>query len=112
MSGRLPFSLALTAGSLALAFTAGAGIAYAQPNLDSAVNTSCSYPQVMAAANAQDPAAAAKFESSPMMQSVLRQFLAAPTEQRQRMAEAIVSNPANQASLGILQAVFDTCNNF
>lgn len=100
--------LAVVAGSLALLLTAGAGIASAEPNLSSAVNTTCSYSQVMGALNAQSSTAGA----SPMVQSVLRQFLGAPHDQRQRMAEGIASYPANQPYLGLLQTVFDTCNNF
>nr|WP_280832822.1 hemophore-related protein [Mycolicibacterium frederiksbergense] len=103
-----PIKLAVAVGSLALSLTAGAGTASADPNLDSAVNTTCSYNQVMAALTAQD----ARASQSPMAQSALRQFLAAPTAQRQRMAEAIVSYPANQQYLGLLQTAFDTCNNF
>lgn len=103
-----PIRMAVVVGGLALSLTAGAGIASAGPNLDSAVNTTCSYPQVMAALTAQDPRA----NDSPVAQSMLRQFLAAPTAQRQRMAEAIVAQPANQQYLGLLQTTFDTCNNF
>lgn len=100
--------LAAAVGGLALALTAGAGIASAEPDLSSAVNTTCSYPQVMAALNAQSSTAG----SSPMVQSALRQFLGAPHDQRQRMAEGIASHPANRPYLGLLQTVFDTCNNF
>lgn len=100
--------LAVAVGGLAWALTAGTGIASAGPNLDAAVNTTCSYPQVMAALTAQDPRAS----DSPAAQSALRQFLAAPTAQRQRMAEAIVSYPPNQQYLGLLQTAFDTCNNY
>ncbi|OBB23917.1 hypothetical protein A5792_31455 [Mycolicibacterium peregrinum] len=100
--------VAVAIGSLALSLTAGAGIASAGPNLDSAVNSTCSYPQVMAALTAQD----ARASTSPTAQSALRQFLNAPTSQRQMMAEAIVNYPPNQQYLGLLQTAFDTCNNF
>ncbi|MCW1823547.1 hypothetical protein A5731_18930 [Mycolicibacterium conceptionense] len=104
----LPVKLVVAASGIGFALSVGAGVASADPNLDSAVNTTCSYPQVMAALTAQD----ARASDSPMAQSALRQFLAAPTAQRQRMAEAIVSYPANQQYLGLLQTAFDTCNNF
>ncbi|OBG82477.1 hypothetical protein A5733_13675 [Mycobacterium sp. NS-7484] len=100
--------VAAAVGGLTLILGAGTGVAAAGPNLDSAVNTTCSYPQVMAALTAQDPRA----NESPVAQSMLRQFLAAPTAQRQRMAEAIVAQPANQQYLGLLQTTFDTCNNY
>ncbi|MGE2721096.1 hemophore-related protein [Mycolicibacterium celeriflavum] len=98
-------------GGLALALTAGAGVASAQPNLDSAVNTTCSYEQLEAAANAADPSIASKL-SDPMLQSGIRQFLAAPVGQRQLMAQQIASMPANQPYLGLYQQIFDTCQNF
>ena len=60
--------LAATAGGLALSVLAGAGIASADPGLGAAINTTCSYPQVVAALNAQSPAAAAKFQNSRMAQ--------------------------------------------
>jgi hemophore-related protein len=103
-----PLKKAVAVGGLALSLTVGAGIASADPRLDSAVNTTCSYPQVMGALNAQNSMAG----ESPMMQSVLRQFLDAPTDQRRQMAEAIAAQPANEPYLGLLQTVFDTCNNF
>ena len=49
--------LAAAAGGLALSVLAGAGIASADPDLGAAINTTCSYPQVVAALNAQSPAA-------------------------------------------------------
>jgi hemophore-related protein len=103
-----PIKVAAAAGALAMSLFAGAGIASADPRLDSAVNTTCSYSQVMGALNAQSPMAGA----SPAVQSVLGQFLESPRDQRQRMAEGIAAQPANQPYLGLLQTVFDTCNNF
>ncbi|OBG19122.1 hypothetical protein A5765_02420 [Mycolicibacterium celeriflavum] len=104
--------IAVGFGGLALALTAGSGIASAQPNLDSAVNTTCSYAQLEAAANAADPSMASKLASNPMLQSGIRQFLAAPRAQRQMMAQRIASMPANQPYLGLYQQIFDTCQNF
>nr|MDT0522902.1 hypothetical protein [Streptomyces sp. DSM 41633] len=62
-----PIKVAAAAGALAMSLSAGAGIASADPRLDSAVNTTCSYPQVMGALNAQSPMAGA----SPAVQDVL-----------------------------------------
>ncbi|MBY0289043.1 MAG: hemophore-related protein [Mycobacteriaceae bacterium] len=103
--------LAIGVGGLALTLTAGAGIASAQPNLDSAVNTTCGYGQLQAAANAADPSLAARL-NEPMLQSAVQQFLAAPRGQRQLMAQQIASMPANQPYLGFYQQIFDTCQNF
>ena len=104
--------LAVAVGGLALSLTAGAGVASADPNLDPIVNTTCNYGQVMAAMNAQDPAAAAAFNSSPMNGSMLRQFLASPPPQRLRTAQMLQNSPAAQQYFGLIQQVFNTCNNF
>lgn len=108
MTKRSLVKLVVAVGGLTLSVSAGAGVASADPRMDSAVNTTCSYPQVMGALNAQSPMAGA----SPAVQDVLRQFLGSPRDQRQRMAEGIAAQPANQPYLGLLQTVFDTCNNF
>lgn len=102
--------LTVTVAGLGLALTAGAGIAAAAP-LDSMVNTTCSYPQVMSALNAQDPAAAAQFNAS-SGPSMLQQFLGAPPPQRRQMANMMANYPANQPYLGLIEQVFNSCNNF
>ncbi len=106
----MPVKLAVAVGGLAMTLATGAGIASADPALDSIVNTTCSYPQVMAAANAQDPAAAAQFNASPQSESYLRQFLAAPRDERKQMAQIVLSS--NGQYLGLMQQIFNTCNNF
>jgi hemophore-related protein len=103
--------LAVGLGALALSVTAGAGIASADP-VDTAVNTTCTYDQLVAALNAQDPQIANAFAGSPIMQNGLRQFLAAPPEQRRRTASKIVNGKANQPYIGALEQTFNTCNNF
>lgn len=44
----------VAAGGLALSLTAGAGMASAQ-DLSAIINTTCTYPQVLGALNAQNP---------------------------------------------------------
>jgi hemophore-related protein len=104
--------LAVAVGGLALSLTAGAGVASADPDLGPIVNTTCSYPQVMSALNAQDPASAAQFSESPTNDSLLRQFLAASPNQRLRMAQMIQSTPAVQQNFGLIENIFNVCNNF
>ncbi|MET4429268.1 hemophore-related protein [Mycolicibacterium sp. 624] len=104
--------IAAVVGGVALSLTAGAGLAAAEPDLGPMVNTTCSYEQVMSAANAQDPAAAAQFSGSSQSQGYLRQFLGAPPDQRQQMAAMIMSVPGNQQYLGLMQQIFGSCNNY
>jgi hemophore-related protein len=119
MRGRSPqvinFSwsrVAVAVGGLALSFTAAAGVASADPDLGPIVNTTCSYPQVMSAMNAQDPATAAQFSATPTTDSFLRQFLASPPNQRMRMARMIQSSPVVQQNFGLIEQVFNTCSNY
>jgi hemophore-related protein len=104
--------LAVAVGGLALSLAAGAGVASADPDLDPIVNSTCTYPQWVAALNAQDPMLASAFNSMPETQAGLRQFLASPPDQRQQMAQGIASAPANQPYLPLIQQVFSTCNNY
>ena len=103
---------AVAVAGLALASTIGAGVASADPDLGPIVNTTCNYSQVMAALNAQDPAAAAQFNASPFAQSALRQFLAAPPSRRMSMAKQAQSSPGAQQYFGLVQSVAASCNNF
>lgn len=113
------FELSLTKltvglGGLALSLTAGAGIASAAPDLGPAVNSSCTYPQVLSALNTERPQAAASFSQSPGDQALIQQFLAAPpgSSQRLMMAQTVANNPAAAESIPVLQHVFSVCNNY
>lgn len=105
-------TLAVAVGGLTLSLTAGAGIASADPDLGPAVNTTCTYDQVMAAMNAQDPTVAAFFSAWPPMQAGLREFLAASPGQRTETAQRFASDPHGAPYVGVLQRTFDTCNNY
>lgn len=104
--------LAVAACGIALASTAGAGLASADRDLSPFVNTTCNYGQVISALQAADPQAAAQFNSSPESVSFLRQFLASPPSQRQQMAEMLASQPGADEQFGLVQRVFGTCNNY
>lgn len=104
--------LAVAAGSLALSFTAAAGTASAAPDLGPIVNTTCTYPQVMAALNAQDPAAAADLRQSPGAQFFLRSFLNSPPDQRQQQALKVQGMPEAQQYIPTIVSVAGSCNNY
>jgi hemophore-related protein len=104
--------LAAAVGGLGLSLFAGVGIASADPAVDSAINTTCSYPQVVAALNAQSPAAAAKFNSSPMAQGWLQNFLASSPPQRAQMAQQAQGMPGAAKYIGLIGQIATTCNNF
>lgn len=104
--------LAVAVGGLTLSLTAGAGVASADPDLGPAVNTTCTYGQLVAALNAQDPTIAAFFNAWPPAQSGLLEFLAGSPSQRTASAQQLVSDPHSGPYIGALQRTFDTCNNY
>lgn len=109
----MTFSKKMAVGfaAVALSLTAGAGVAVADP-IDKIVNTSCTYPQVVSALNAEDPGAAAEFNSSPLAQGYLSSFLAAGPGQRRQMAQQVQGIPEAQQYFGLIEQVAGSCNNF
>lgn len=108
--------LTVAAGSLALSFSgslsAGAGFASASPDLSPIINTTCNYSQVNAALSAENPAAAADFNASPIAQTWLRSFLSSPPEKRERIANQIQAMPEAQQYLGTITSIAGSCNNY
>ena len=102
--------LVVAASGLALALTAGAGVASANPGLDQLINTNCNYSQAVAALNAT-PAAAA-FNESPTAQAWLSNFLASPVDKRARMVQSVQSLPSLQPYLGAATRAASTCSSF
>ena len=100
--------LTVAVGSAAVALTAAAGVASADPIIE----TTCNYGQVMAALNATDPATAAQLNQSPVAQNYLRQFLAAPPPKRQQMAAQIRAMPQAAQFMGTIEQVAGVCNNY
>ena len=101
--------LAAAVAGLTLSLTVSP--ASADPDLGPIVNTTCNYSQVMAALNAQDPAAAAQINSSPVAQSYLHQFLLSPPSRRLAMAQQLAGAPGAQQQFGLIQQVAASCNN-
>ncbi|NDJ90826.1 hemophore-related protein [Mycolicibacter kumamotonensis] len=82
---------ATAAGCATLGLTAGLVVASADPQ--EAVNTTCSYSQVVSAMTDQSPGIAEQFYATPAAQSWLQNFLAAPPPQRQQLVEQAESTP-------------------
>jgi hemophore-related protein len=106
----------IAGGILTLLLAAGAGVATADPDLSPAINTTCSYSQVVAALNAQSPLAAADLNESPTAQAALRGFLDSSPAQRRQIADELESEPdtslyVNQFG-GLVVQVANTCNNY
>lgn len=104
--------LAVTVGGLALASTAGAGVASAEPDIGPMVNTTCNYDQAMRAVHAENPMAAQYLDQSPPNQQFLQQFMAAPRDKRVEMLKAIQHNPGIDQAYPIFRQMMTDCVNY
>jgi hemophore-related protein len=112
MATRSLTKLAVTIGGLALALTAGAGTASADPDFGPMLNTTCTYDQAYAALRAQNPMFAAYLDQSPPNQEFLRTYVASTPDQRANMLRTVQHNPGAQQAFPIFQQMFTTCNGF
>lgn len=110
MNTRAKMKLALGVGAVAIALPT-AGIANAAP-FDAVVNTTCTYEQVVAALNAQQPAAAQDFNTSPIVQGIVRNFLASGPVERRNTVNQLQANPMAQQYFGTISSIASTCNNY
>jgi hemophore-related protein len=106
----LSTKIATATGGVALALIAGSGLASAAP--DPIINTTCSYPQVIAALNQQSPEAANQFTSNGLATGWLQTFLNAPPDQRQQLYAQAQAVPQFQQNRGLINRVANTCNNY
>ncbi len=104
--------LAAAVCGLALSLTAGVGVASAEPDITPAVNSTCSYKQVVAALNAQFPDAAAQFNASPEAQAWLHDLVDAPRPQRRQMLLDMANRPEAAPFHGIVVPLANTCHNY
>lgn len=107
-----PAKLAVTLSGLAVSLVAGAGLASASPDLGPAVNSTCSYPQLVSALNEQGPEAAAVFNQNPALQLGLQQFVVSGPAARRQMAQQLVSTPGIDPYLPSIEQAFVTCNQY
>ena len=104
--------LVAASAGLAIALSAGAGIASAQPDVGAIVNSPCTYPQVMAALNAADPNAAAELNARPAAVGWLHSLVAAPPAQRAKMVQQVQALPALQPYMPLIFQVAGSCSNY
>ncbi|HEX9833410.1 MAG TPA: hemophore-related protein [Mycobacterium sp.] len=100
--------LVAAVGGVALSFAAGTGAASADPIVD----TTCSYPQVIAALNTENPALAQKFSANPLAAAMLGSFLSAGPGERQQLVQEYQSTSWGQKYFGAMASIAGTCNNY
>ena len=105
--------LAAVAGGLALSVLAGAGIASADPDMGPAINTTCSYPQVMAALNATVTGRCREVQRlahGAGLAAAVPRFAAAAARSRWRSRRR--DSLAASQYFGLIGQVVGTCNNY
>ena len=96
----------------AVSLTAGVGVASAEPDITPAVNSTCSYQQVVSALNAQYPDAAAQFNASPEAQAWLHDLVDARRAKRRQMLLDMADTPEAAPFHGIVVPLANTCHNY
>jgi hemophore-related protein len=104
--------LVIAFAGLELSLSAGAGIASATPDTSAIVNSTCTYPQVMAALNDQNPGVANELNANPLAVGWLQGLVAAPPDQRAQMIQQVQGIPALQPYMPVIFQVAKTCNNY
>ncbi|MBJ7339599.1 hemophore-related protein [Mycolicibacterium sp.] len=101
-------------GGVAAALMAASGIASAAPGDAVILNSTCTYPQVIAAANAQDPAATSALQSDPAANGFLQGLIASPpgSAERQQKIDFVRSFPQAAQFNGLIQSVATSCNKY
>jgi hemophore-related protein len=88
------------------------GIASAQPDVSAVVNSTCTYPQVIAALNDENPGVANDLNTSPIANGWLQSLIAAPPDQRATMVQQVQDMPSLQPYLPVIYQVAGTCNKY
>jgi hemophore-related protein len=104
--------LVVCSAGLALSLSAGVGIASAQPDVSAIVNSTCTYPQVMAALNDQNPGVARVLNANPLSVAWLQGLVAAPPDQRAQMVQQVQDNPKLQPYIPLIFQVAGSCNRY
>ena len=97
---------------LALSLSNGAGIASATPDASAIVNSTCTYPQVIAALNDQSPQTANELNANPLATGWLQGLVAAPPDQRAQMIQQVQGSPELQPYMPVIYQVAATCNKY
>lgn len=104
--------MVVCSGGALVALAAGSGIAAAQPDVETIVNSTCTYPQVMSALNSQSPEAAEQINSNQLASSWLQQLVSSPPDGRRAMIAQIQAYPQLSSYTGLINSVAGSCNNF
>lgn len=100
------------AGMASAALMFSCGIAAAAPNVEAIVNSTCTYPQVMSALNAQAPDVANQFETNSMASGWLQQLMSSPPDGRRAMVAQLQGWPQLDEYTNVINNVAGSCQNY
>ena len=104
--------IAVCAGAPLLALGFAVPTASAQPDISDIVNSTCTYPQVMAALSDQNPGVASEVNANPMTVAWLQGFVAAPPSRRAQMVQQVQGIPRLQPYIPVIFQVAGSCNRY
>jgi hemophore-related protein len=104
--------LGVALGGLALSLTAGAGLAAAEPDVSSMVDSPCSFEQAMTAVHKENPMAAQYLDQSPPNVQFLRVFLSSPRDERISLLNQIKDNPGADVALPVFRQMLTSCTKY
>jgi hemophore-related protein len=107
-----PTRIAVGLGGLALSLTMGTGIASAQPDTSAIINSTCNYPQVMAALSDLSPDLANELSQTPAATAWLKSLVAASPQQRTVMVAQAQAMPGIEQYTPVIMQVANTCNSY
>ena len=80
--------------------------------MSAVVNSTCTYPQVMAALNDQNPDVASELNANPIASGWLQGLVAAPPDQRAQMVQQVQGIPGLQPYIPVIYQVASTCSRY
>ena len=105
-------ALAVGVAGVALSWTAGTGVAAADPDFGPMINTTCTYDQALTAVRTENPMAAQYLEQSPPNLEFLRVFTGSSPAERERLINEVKGNPGAEQALPVIQQMFANCHKY
>lgn len=105
-------NIVIAAGAAIAGLCLSGAVASAAPNYDAIANSTCTYPQVMAALNSEAPQTAQELNSSPMATSWVQNLVASPPDQRRVMLDQVSGFPGMAEYTGVFNSVAQSCQNY